>query len=314
MAGGAFSLHSLSFGSDGYESRFEGNYASAASFFASQSLARALQISENYYRPLHTTSPMPLLAFTVQENLNRRFTLSEFATRSNGQWNLNYGGGLRWDRFDVNVSYATTFIPLAANGGRFEQAMNASGHVNLGRWQFGVRSYVQPDGTMYYAYEVKSFYFHPTGNGNIHAPSSSSPMGLPRYLIVGTVTLEGTGKPVADVPIRIGDQLVYTDETGAFSQYVTRKHTYKIQLLLDRQIDAHYYEQVSGPTEVMSGTDATLVQAQFVVRVNQKKIPSLPKGGIIIGNPDAATNAPTGSGQGGGSLKDAGGPSVNDPQ
>jgi hypothetical protein len=55
---------------------------------------------------------------------------------------------------------------------------------------------------------------------------------------------------------------------------VIRKHTYKIQLLLDRQIGFHYYEQVSGPTEVIVGTDETPGQAQFVVRVNQNKVPS----------------------------------------
>jgi hypothetical protein len=117
--------------------------------------------------------------------------------------------------------------------------------------------------------------------------------------------LEDTGKPVADVPIRIGDETVYADETGVFSLRITRKHAYKMQLLLERQIGAHYYEQVSGPTEVMAGTDETPGRAQFVVRVDQKKVPSLPKGGIVIGNANAALDGATGSGQGSG---DADGP------
>jgi hypothetical protein len=29
---------------------------------------------------------------------------------------------------------------------------------------------------------------------------------------------------------------------------IARKHAYKMQLLLERQIGFHYYEQVSGPT------------------------------------------------------------------
>jgi hypothetical protein len=109
------------------------------------------------------------------------------------------------------------------------------------------------------------------------------------------VRLEDTGKPVADVPVRIADETVYTDDTGAYSLRVTRKHTYKIQLLLDRQIGFHYYEQVSGPTEVIAGTDETPGQAQFVVRVNQNKVPSLPKGGIVIGNANTAPDDATGS-------------------
>jgi hypothetical protein len=230
-----------------------------------------------------------------------------------GRWTVNYGGGLNWDRFDVNVDYGTYFAPLAAGGGRFTQQMNLSGHLHLGRWLFGVQTYVQPDGSLLYSYEVKTFYFHPTANGSVQAPQSRGG-GLPNFLIVGQVTLEGTGKPVADVPIRIGDETVYSDETGAFSLRVAHKRAYKIQLLLQQQIDFHYYEQVSMPAEVMAGTDTAPGQVQGVLRVNQTKVPRLPKGGIVIGNAEAASNTGTGSGQGGGGVKEAGSSSVADPQ
>jgi hypothetical protein len=55
----------------------------------------------------------------------------------------------------------------------------------------------------------------------------------------------------------------------------------------------------------MAGTDEAPGRAQFVVRVNQKKAPSLPKGGIVIGKANAAPDGATGSGQGSG---DADGP------
>jgi hypothetical protein len=235
-----------------------------------------------------------MLSLNAEERVNRRLRLAEFATYANQQWNVNYGGSLRWDCFDVNIGYATYFSPLAANGGRFKQQMNLSGHLNLGRWQFSIQTYVQPDGSLLYGYEVRSFYFHPTANGRVQAPQSRG-AGLPKFLIAGQVTLEATGKPLADVPIRIGDEIVYTDETGAFSLRVARKRTYKIQLLLERQIGFHYYEQVSGPAEVTSGMDESPGQAQFVVRMNQKKIPSLPKGGIVIGlantSPDSTADS-----------------------
>lgn len=296
MAGGMFSIHGMGVGANAFESRFTGIYASAASFYASQRLTHFANLSGNYYRPLHSSNPMPMLSINASENLNRRVKLAEFATHVNGQWTVNYGGGLRWDRFDVNLGYATFFAPLAAGGGRFKQEMNLSGHINLGRWQFSVQTYVQPDGSLLYGYEVRSFYFHPTSSGNVQAPQAHGAAGLPSFLIEGQVRLEDTGKPVSDVPVRIGDETVYADETGVFSLRIARKHVYKMQLLLDRQIGSHYYEQVTGPTEVMAGTDAAPGRAQFVVRVNQKKIPSLPKGGIVIGNVDAAPSNATGSG------------------
>jgi hypothetical protein len=314
MAGGMLSLHGLGLGADAYEGQFQGKYGSAASFFASYKLTKMAHLSASYYRPLHSTDPMPLLVLSVDERLNRRLTIAEFASHVNGQWSINYGGGLRFDWFEANVGYATNFIPLAAGGGRFEQAMDLSGHANLGRWQVSMHTYVEPNGAKLYAYEVKSFYFHPTAGGTVQSPDSHFQPDFPSFLIAGQVTLEDTGKPLADVPIRIGDEMIYSDEAGVFSLHVAHKRVYSVQLILDRQIGAHYYEQVSGSPAVMAGTEDAPGQVQLVVRVNQKKAPSLLKGGIVIGTavaaPDGATvnEQQSGFGGAGGSGGGKGGP------
>lgn len=312
MAGGALFLHGIGVGANVDESRFEGTYASAASYLVSMRLSRTVQLSGNYYLPLHSSDPIPMLTVNTEQKINRRLRLSEFATQVSGRWTVSYGGGLNWDRFDVNVDYGTYFAPLAVGGGRFTQQMNLNGHLHLGRWLFGVQTYVQPDGSLLYSYEVRTFYFHPTANGSVQAPQSHGG-GLPNFLIVGQVTLEGTGKPVADVPILIGDETVYTDETGAFSLRVMHKRTYKIQLLLQQQIGFHYYEQVSLPAEVMAGTDTAPGQIQAMVRVNQTKTPKLPKGGIVIGDA-AASNTATGGEQSGGDIKGGSSSSAGAPQ
>ena len=308
MAGGMFSVHGFGLGANALESRFTGIYASAASFFASQRLTNTAHLSGNYYWPLHSSRPMPMLSFNVDENLNRRLKLAQFITHSNGQWNVNYGGALRWDRFDVNVGYVTSFAPMAVGGGRFVQQMNVSGHFNLRQWQFGVQTYAQPDGRVLYGYEVKSFYFHPIANVSVQAPQTRGATAFLSFLVEGQIRLEGTGRPVANVPILIGDDTVFTDEAGVYSLRVARKHLYKIQVKLDREIDSHYYEKVSGPEEVMAGTDEAPGQAQFVLRVNQTKIPSLQKqGGIVIGKTGPAPVGTTGSGQGGNTGGSGGG-------
>jgi hypothetical protein len=305
MVGGTLSIRALGVGASAIESRFEGIYASAASFFASQRLTNAVHVTGNYFLPLHSSNSTPMLTFNVDENLNRRLKLAQFVTHLNGRWSVNYGGALRWDRFDVNVGYVTTFAPLAAGGGRFIQQMDVSGHLRVSQWQFGVRTYAQPDGTLLYAYEVKSFYFHPTANGSVQAPQSHGLSGLSGYVIEGQVRLQDTGRPVADVPIRIGVDTVFTDEAGIFSLRVSRKHIYKIQLLLDRQIDVHFYDAVSGPTEVMAGTDEAPGLAHFVVRVNERRVPNAQKQrGIVIGKVNAT---PDGSSDGQGGNADGSG-------
>jgi hypothetical protein len=291
-AGVTVAFFKMAAGASGFESRYKGSYGSAATFFMSQNWIKRIQLMENYYRPLHSSKPVPMLTFTVLENLNRRFSLSQFATRTNGQWTASYGGGLRWDKFDINVSYATNFIPLT-QGSVFKQSMVVNGHVNLGRMQFGVRTYVQPDGKVFYAYEARSFYFHPMMGGGVIIPSSSASVRLPRFLIVGTVVLEETGKPLADVPIRIGNETVYTDETGAFSLRASNKRSYRIQLQLERPVNAHYYELVSGPAEVIPGTDDAPAEARFVVRLNRQKAASVSPHGIVVGGTASVVNGET---------------------
>jgi hypothetical protein len=256
-----------SFGANLFESRFGGSYGSGASFLASQKLSKNFFVDGNYYLPLHTTNPMPMLVVMAGEKLNRRLTLNEFATHSNGQWSVNYGGGLHWDWIDMNVGYATTFIPLAQSGGRFEQSMNVDGHINIGRWQFGVNTYVQPNGAVLHAYEVRTFYLHSLSHSKVTAPVSKSALNLPDFLISGSVKLEGSGAPVADVPLRVEGMTIYSDEIGTFNVRVPRRRATSIGLILDRPIDRHVYEQVSGPPEVMPGPDVAPGQANFVVRI-----------------------------------------------
>jgi hypothetical protein len=173
--------------------------------------------------------------------------------------------------------------------------MDLSGHANLGRWQVGMHNDAEPDGATLYAYEVKSFYFHPTAGGTVLSPDFHLSTEFPSFLIAGQVTLEDTGKPLADVPVQIGEEMIYSDDAGAFSLRVTLKRAYRVQPMLDRQIGAHYYQQVSGSSTIMAGTEDAPEQVQLVVRVNQTKTPSVLKGGIVIGSPVQTPDGVTGS-------------------
>lgn len=277
-----------------FESKSSGNYASAASGFMAQRVGKRFHFNENYYRPLHSVRSIPTLSVVSEERLTRRVLFNQFATHANGQWNVNYGGSIQWDRLAVDVGYSTSFAPLAPGGGRFEQSMNVNGHLHLGRWMLGVRSYVQPDGRVGYASDVRSYYYRPIAGGSVQVPVSTATGGLGNFLIAGEVRMEGTGKPVADVPIRIGDETVYTDNHGAFSLRVTRKHPYKIHPILDRVIGFHFYELVNGPEQVIPSTDDQPDQVQFVVRLNGKVAPTVPAGGMVVGE-KSSSSAGTGS-------------------
>lgn len=267
-AGGAVTLHRQTFGANLYESRFGNSYGSASSLHGSQRLSKMLFVNEDYYWPLHSTNAVPMLVATAGETVNRRLTLNEFATHANGQWNINYGGGLHLDWLEMNVGYGTSFVPLAQSGGRFQQSMNIDGHLTIGRWQLGVNTYVQPSGQVVHAYEIKTFYLHSLSNRNVMAPASKAVVDVPEFLITGHVQLQGTETPVADVPIRVGDRTIYSDETGAFNVRMSHRRPTGIALVLDHPVDMHRYEQVSGPSEATPGPDADPGKADFVVRLS----------------------------------------------
>jgi|GEM_PF-2995447 hypothetical protein len=279
---GFFRFHRITLGAEGYESRYEGTYASASSYSLSYQIAKPLFLSGNYYMPLHSERPIPLLVLNLREDLNRRVQFTQFASQVNGQWNVNYGGSVRWDRVDFNLGYTTNFVPLAAGGGRFEQSMALNGHLNLGRWQLGARTFAQPNGRILYGYEIRTFYFHPTGNGNISAPSSRLVNDFPNFLIIGNIVLEYSGLPVADVPVRIGEQIVYSDGDGSFSLRVNHATQFKVRPVLDRQIGAHYYEAVSGSDDVKAGTDTDPGRVQYVLRIDTSREAKLSGDGILI--------------------------------
>ncbi len=281
--GAVLSSHQTSFGAQVYQSRFDGAYGSAASAFSSQKLSRRFFFNENYYRSLHTQNPTATLVLTAGENLNRRVTLAEYATQANGHWTLNYGGTLRWDRFDLNVGYSTTYVPLAPGGGRFQQSLDVSGHVNVGRWQVAVNTYVQPDGRVLYGYEIKSFYLHPMANDKVHAPSSAAP-DFPEFLIEGHVLLADSRKPVANVPVAIASETVYTDDTGSFSLRVSRKHTYKVKVVTDQPIDHLFYEAIPATGNVLAGTDDAPGKVDLLVRLDAIRPATPSKEGVVIGN------------------------------
>ena len=280
-AGGLFSVRHVSLGGDVYQSRFDGAYGSAASVFSSQKLSRRFFFNENYYRPLHAQQVASTLVLTAGENLNRRVTLTEFATRANGQWTLNYGGGLHWDRFDVNLSYSTNYVPLAAAGGRFQQSTDVNGHMNIGRFQVGVNTYVQPDGKVLYGYEIKTFYLHPMSNGRLHAPSSVAP-DFPQFLIEGRVNLNDSGKPVANAPVVLAGEVVYTDEAGGFSLRVSRRRPYKVRVMTDQPIEGQYYAPVRATSDVMAGTDDAPGEVNLSVRLDGSRTGSSPKEGLVV--------------------------------
>ena len=290
--GAAFYLRGVGLGGNVFESKYVGVYSSAASFFASQNLPHGVWVNETYYLPLHAANSVPVLVINVDEKVNRRLQLSQYVSHMSGRWSVNYGGGLHWDSWDVNVGYVTNFIPLLARGGQFQQALSVSGHLNLGRWSFGVHSIVQPDGNVIYAYDIRSYFLHQGNHGNLQSPMSRARAELPNFLITGLVELEGTGLPVPDVPVRIGDNTVYTDEKGAFSLHVARQRSYKIEVLLERPVGDHYYDLVSGPTEAVAGTEGAPGQASFVVHMSQKQVDNPPHRGIEIREPSTTDIGP----------------------
>jgi hypothetical protein len=281
-AGVTLSFAGFTAGANAYESHFRSRYASATSFSLGRSISKSVYANADYYMPLHAPLSKPYLVFSMREQMNRRFTLSQFLSHSGGRWSVNYGGGLRWDRLDFNVGYATSFVPLAAAGASFRHSVNVDGALILGHWVIRVRSIVQPDGHVQYEAGLQTYFSGPVRGGSADGQPKRIAFEFPKYLIRGRVILESTGLPLADAPLTVDGEKVFTNENGEFSLRVSHRRRYRIALLLSEPIGRHYYDFVSGPKQVSADVDEAAPAADFVVRINPRAAAEQ-AAGIVVG-------------------------------
>jgi hypothetical protein len=84
------------------------------------------------------------------------------------------------------------------------------------------------------------------------AVSPTRALNLGRYVVRGVVQDE-KGEPIWGIPIRIKDELIYSDSKGAFFVRLKKRGNYEVTVIPDQALNRARWELVTGPLWVQTG-------------------------------------------------------------
>ncbi len=163
------------------------------------------------------------LGMSLGERLGRHLILREYATRSQGRWSESLGGGFITNRFSVDVAQAVYFVP--EGNAPLQRSMTVTVHL-VTPWKsstVNLASGVDPSGKIRYGVDGGMF----LGSGLGGPGRTVTYQNTGKFRISGTVVDE-RGQAVSGAAIRLGKDIVFTDNTGTF--FLRVKHNAAVSL------------------------------------------------------------------------------------
>ena len=196
---------------------------------------------------------------TVRQAINPRLSLAGFATRSDGQTTLKFGGEFLSNLLTVGIDYHTVYAPFHRES-PFVQGLGVNATVQpFGslRLQFG--TVVTPTGDVRYSV---------SGGHSFHRSSSPSARSagfrLAKYLVRGQVSDEA-GKAVAGAVLRINDDVVLTDADGRFFARTSKPRALSLTVVTNEFRGPARFTVVSAPAQLIPATDDKVRDVSIVV-------------------------------------------------
>lgn len=251
-------------------------------FGMSQGFGR-YHFNASYYQPLSASGSTSLQGFTtlmVQEPLGRWASLRQIASHSD-TWGVAYGGEIHNNWLNLSVDYQTTYNLFEAGSGRFQQGMVVEGDMNLPK---GVKLFVgtdiTPDGRYYYKWGTRASFKGPFQGGQPGEEVDQTP-SIPRWVLWGKVVEGAANRPVADFPVNIGQETVFTNDEGEFSMRLFSGRA--VNCSPDTKIPHAGFEfrLVSGPEKAVPTKDGH--GAQYLWKLERgKPAPASGAGGLVV--------------------------------
>jgi len=194
------------------------------------------------------------LGISLGERLGRHFILREYATRSQGRWGVSLGGGFTTNRFSIDVSQSTFFVPFG--NAPLQRSLLATLHLQI-PWRsvsLNLASGVTPDGKIRYGIDGTTF----IGEGLGAQRSDHSYHSAGKYLITGTVVDE-RGQPVSGAAVRVGKELVFSDVSGSFFLHVKREGAVTLAVVPDEFTSPGYWVGITVPQQAAPGEQIRIV-------------------------------------------------------
>lgn len=257
-----FHVEKFYFGSGLFASTSSGVSTNGTNLYVGRRFGRLLEVNENWFKSKSEGQPgSTILSGTVRENLSSRLSLLQLISRTNGQTTFAFGGNFTSNRLMMQADYQNIYLPFRPDH-PFQQALALNAAVRvLGPMQITVASNVDPRGHLRYTFGMSTWLYRTSGMISAHSESFS----IAKFMVQGVVK-DDQGTPVEGAALHIGNEVVYTDSTGAFLVRTRKRGPFPLSIVPDEFITTGLYETVSAPSTVRSDTDDLAASVEIVIR------------------------------------------------
>lgn len=208
-----------------------------------------LYFRSDYYTARGTSAT---LVNTATEQLKHRWSVTEDVSTGGGRTTFNVGGGYVSNSFSASVTHSMLYYPALRSPWQNTLGVNVTFRLRDATVNLGTLA-TPTGGVKFVAYAGDYLYSQGATSTTTHS--------VGRYEIHGRV-VDAMGKGVSGAALRVGNDMVYTDDDGTFSLRVTRTKPYVFTVLPAEFLSGNY-RVTSAPQSVASG-----IAIEIVVKLN----------------------------------------------
>jgi hypothetical protein len=233
----------------------------AGDFSVARRITNRIDFGASYFRTLSgPIPPVSSLSTSIRETLSPKLSLLQIVNYSEGRTNVLFGGSYVTNRFTVSVDYQTLYMPFLVNP--FSQGISISLRVRLFRsLQVNAQTFRSRDGHLRYTASGDTLLttkFRATGS------NGEDSFKHLRYTVRGHVQ-DQTGRPIEGAAIRIGEQLVFTNEDGKFFVRRNKAGNLTLEVVLTEFLNSTPFHLVLAPSSVKVFPEALAPDIEIVL-------------------------------------------------
>jgi hypothetical protein len=180
--------------------------------------------------------------------LSRRLTVSGYATRA-GSTALSAGFNYTSNLANISVAEQEFFIGTT---GRFEHALTVSIGLQVHNANATLQTSMLPTGAVHWT--ASGTEYNQVGVESQQAGGSA----IGRYVISGVI-VDQDGAPISGIAVKIGKQIVFSDDSGAFSARVKRSVASPVSIDLADSVAAGNWRVIDAPQSVKADASVKIV-------------------------------------------------------
>jgi hypothetical protein len=233
----------------------------AGDFSVARRITNRIDFGASYFRTLSgPIPPVSSLSTSIRETLSPKLSLLQIVNYSEGRTNVLFGGSYVTNRFTVSVDYQTLYMPFLVNP--FSQGISISLRVRLFRsLQVNAQTFRSGDGHLRYTASGDTLL---TTKFRAAGSNGEDSFKRLRYTVRGHVQ-DQTGRPIEGAAIRIGEQLVFTNEDGKFFVRRNKAGNLTLEVVLTEFLNSTPFHLVLAPSSVRVFPEALAPDIEIVL-------------------------------------------------